>query len=51
MSQAGLESQTPCTVGRYSCKEPFEQLILLFIQSNIYAGIFPYFSGISENEK
>jgi hypothetical protein len=45
MSQPGLESQTTCTVGRYSSKEPFEQLILLFIQSNIYAGIFPTFLG------
>ncbi len=41
MSLPGIEPQTPCTIGRYSRKEPSRQLILLSIQSPTLFGGFP----------
>ncbi len=44
LSQPGLDPQTPCTVGRYSSKELFKQLISLYIRSTINARILPALS-------
>ncbi len=45
MSPPGIEPQTPCTIGRYSRKEPSKQLILLSIRSTIYADKSPHYLG------
>ena len=45
MSPPGIEPQTPCTIGRYSRKEPSRQLILLSIRSTIYADKSPHYLG------
>ncbi len=38
MSQPGIEPQTPCTVGRYSRKEPNRQLIYLVFSPTLSHG-------------
>ncbi len=45
MSPPGIEPQTPCTIGRYSRKEPSRQLILLSIRRIIYADKSPHYLG------